>query len=62
MLIMGLLCGHFYVEVHFLLYAIDLQFLSKTTGKRRTKHPKINTGKEIIKIRAEIKEKAMKEK
>ena len=34
----------------------------KTTGKRRTKHPKINRAKEIIKIQAEIKEKAMKEK
>ena len=32
----------------------------KTTGKRRTKIPKISRGKEIIKIRAEIIEKEMK--
>ena len=36
-------------------------FTSKTTGKRRTKKPKIRTGKEVIKIRAEINEKEMKE-
>ena len=33
----------------------------KTTEKRRTKPPKISTRKEIIKIRAEIIEKEMKE-
>ena len=32
-------------------------FTPKTTGKRRTKIPKISRGKEIIKIRAEIIEK-----
>ena len=36
-------------------------FTPKTTGKRRTKHPKINRAKEIIKIQAEINEKEMKE-
>ena len=36
-------------------------FTSKTTGKRRTKKPTISTGKEVIKIRAEINEKEMKE-
>ena len=33
----------------------------KTTGKRRTKIPKISRRKEIIKIRAEINENEMKE-
>ena len=37
-------------------------FTPKTTEKRRTKKPKISRRKEIIKIRAEIKEKEMKEK
>ena len=32
-------------------------FTPKTTGKRRTKHPKISRSKEIIKIQEEIKEK-----
>ena len=32
-------------------------FTPKTTGKRRTKNPKIIRRKEIIKIRAEINEK-----
>ena len=36
-------------------------FTPKTTGKRRTKPPKISGKKEIIKIRAEIIEKEMKE-
>ena len=36
-------------------------FAPKTTGKRRTKHPKINRAKEIIKIQAEINEKEIKE-
>ena len=37
-------------------------FTPKTTGKRRTKKPtKISRRKEIIKIRAEINEKEMKE-
>ena len=36
-------------------------FTPKTTGKRRTKNPKINRRKEIIKIWAEINEKEMKE-
>ena len=36
-------------------------FIPKTTEKRRTKPPKISTRKEIIKIRAEIIEKEMKE-
>ena len=36
-------------------------FTPKTTEKRRTKPPKISTRKEIIKIRAEIIEKEMKE-
>ena len=36
-------------------------FTPKTTGKRRTKSPKISRGKEIIKIQAEINEKEMKE-
>ena len=35
-------------------------FTPKTTGKRRTKTPKISRRKEIIKIRAEIDEKEMK--
>ena len=35
--------------------------MPKTTGKRRTKNPKISKRKEIIKIRAEINEKEMKE-
>ena len=35
--------------------------MPKTTGKRRTKTPKISKRKEIIKIRAEIIEKEMKE-
>ena len=36
-------------------------FIPKTTGKRRTKNPKINRRKGIIKIQAEINEKEMKE-
>ena len=36
-------------------------FAPKTTGKRRTKNPKISRRKEIINIRAEISEKEMKE-
>ena len=36
-------------------------FTPKTTGKRRTKPPKISRRKEIIKIRAEIDEKEMKQ-
>ena len=39
-------------------------FISKTTGKRRRrkkKNPKVSKWKEIIKIRAEINEKEMKE-
>ena len=36
-------------------------FIPKTTGKRRTKKLKISRRKEIIKIRAEINEKEMKE-
>ena len=36
-------------------------FTPKTTGKRRTKTPKISRRKEIIKIQAEINEKEMKE-
>ena len=36
-------------------------FAPKTTGKRRTKKLKISRRKEIIKIRAEINEKEMKE-
>ena len=36
-------------------------FTPKTTGKRRTKSPKISRRKEIIKIQAEINEKEMKE-
>ena len=35
--------------------------MPKTTGKRRPKNPKISKRKEIIKIRAEIIEKEMKE-
>ena len=35
-------------------------FTHKTTGKRRTKNPKISRRKEIIKIQAEINEKEMK--
>ena len=37
------------------------KFTPKTTGKRRTKPPKIRRRNEIIKIRAEISEKEMKE-
>ena len=37
------------------------KFTPKTTGKRRTKPPKISRRKEIIKIWAEINEKEMKE-
>ena len=36
-------------------------FTPKTTAKRRTKPPKISRRKEIIKIRAEMIEKEMKE-
>ena len=36
-------------------------FTPKTTGKRRTKTPQIRRKKEIIKIRAEINEKEMKD-
>ena len=36
-------------------------FTPKTTGKRRTKPPKTRRRKEIVKIRAEISEKEMKE-
>ena len=36
-------------------------FTCKTTRKRRTKPPKISRRKEIIKIQAEMNEKAMKE-
>ena len=36
-------------------------FTPKTIEKRRTKNPKISRRKEIIKIRAEINEKEMKE-
>ena len=36
-------------------------FTHKTTGKRRTKNPKISRRKEIIKIRAKIKEKEIKD-
>ena len=36
-------------------------FAPKTTGKRRTKKLKVSRRKEIIKIKAEIKEKEMKE-
>jgi len=36
-------------------------FTPKTTGKRRKRNPKISRRKEIIKIRAEINEKDMKE-
>ena len=36
-------------------------FIPKTTWKRRTKKPKIRRKKEIIKIRAEISEKEIKE-
>ena len=36
-------------------------FTPKTTGKRRTKTPKISRRKEIIKIQEEINEKEMKE-
>ena len=35
--------------------------VSKAAGKRRTKNPKVNRRKEIIKLRAEINEKQMKE-
>ena len=34
----------------------------KQLENEEQKNPKINTGKEIIKIQAEVKEKAMKEK
>ena len=37
-------------------------FISKTTGKRRTKTPKISRWKEIINIPAEIHEKEVKKK
>ena len=37
------------------------KFTTKTTGIRKTKSPKINRRKEIIKIWAEINEKEMKE-
>ena len=40
---------------------IQPNFTPKTTGKRRTKKLKISRRKEIIKIRAEINEKEMKE-
>ena len=36
-------------------------FIPKTIGKRRTEPPKISRRKEIIKLRAEINEKEMKE-
>ena len=36
-------------------------FMPKTTDKRRTKNPQISKTKEIIKIRAEIIEKEMKQ-
>ena len=36
-------------------------FTPKTTGKRRTKNPKVSRRKEIIEIRAEINEKEVKE-
>ena len=36
-------------------------FTPKTTGKKRTKKPKLSRRKEIIEIRAEINEKEMKE-
>ena len=36
-------------------------FTPKTTGKKRTKKPKLSRRKEIIRIRAEINEKEMKE-
>ena len=36
-------------------------FTPTTTGKRRTKKPKLSRRKEIIRIRAEINEKGMKE-
>ena len=36
-------------------------FTHKTTGKRRTKPPKISRRKEMLKIRAETNEKQMKE-
>ena len=35
-------------------------FTSKSTGKRRTKKPKISRRKEVINIRAEINEKKLK--
>ena len=40
----------------------QLNFTPKTTGKKRTKHPKISRRKEIIEVQAEINEKEMKEK
>ena len=43
---------------------IQPNFISKTTGKRRRKkkkNPKVSRWKEIIKIRAEINEKEMKD-
>ena len=36
-------------------------FTPKTTGKRKTKNPKISRRKQILKIQAEINEKEMKE-
>ena len=36
-------------------------FTPKTTGKKRTKKPKLSRRKEIIRIRAEINEKEMKQ-
>ena len=36
-------------------------FTPKTTGKKRTKHPKISRRKEIREVQAEINEKEMKE-
>ena len=39
----------------------QLNFTPKTTRKRRTKNPEVSRRKEIIKIRAEINEKEMKE-
>ena len=36
-------------------------FTPKTTGKRKTKNPKISRRKQILKIQAEINEKDMKE-
>ena len=36
-------------------------FKPKTTGKRKTKNPKISRKKQVLKIQAEISEKDMKE-